>query len=86
MDELSTQNIQITPDNLIISDCFLILPVHQFIDKLREEKKDQTELGRGIGPSYEDKVGERGIRICDLFDKEIYLIKFQNYMIFIIYG
>lgn len=74
IDELSAQNIQISPDNLIISDsAFLILPVHQFIDKLREEKKDQNKIGttgRGIGPSYEDKVGRRGIRICDLFDKE----------------
>ena len=24
--------------------------------------------GRGIGPAYEDKVGRRGIRLCDLFD------------------
>ncbi len=73
IDELKTQNIKISSENLIISDsAFLILPIHQVIDKLRENKKNTEKIGttgRGIGPSYEDKVGRRGLRICDLFDK-----------------
>ena len=73
IDELKNQNIQISLENLIISDCaFLILPIHQMIDQLRENKKNTEKIGttgRGIGPSYEDKVGRRGLRICDLFDK-----------------
>ena len=74
IDELKNQNIQISSENLIISDCaFLILPIHQMIDQLRENKKNTEKIGttgRGIGPSYEDKVGRRGLRICDLFDKD----------------
>ncbi len=73
IDELKNQNIHISPENLIISDsAFLILPIHQVIDQLRENKKNTEKIGttgRGIGPSYEDKVGRRGLRICDLFDK-----------------
>ena len=74
IDELKNQNIKISPENLIISDsAFLILPIHQVIDQLRENKKNIEKIGttgRGIGPSYEDKVGRRGLRICDLFDKD----------------
>ena len=74
IDELKKQNIHISSKNLIISDsAFLILPIHQVIDQLRENKKNTEKIGttgRGIGPSYEDKVGRRGLRICDLFDKD----------------
>ena len=74
IDELKNQNIKISSENLIISDsAFLILPIHQVIDQLRENKKNTEKIGttgRGIGPSYEDKVGRRGLRICDLFDKD----------------
>ena len=73
IDELKNQNIKISSENLIISEsAFLILPIHQVIDKLRENNKNTEKIGttgRGIGPSYEDKVGRRGVRICDLFDK-----------------
>ena len=73
IDELKNQNIKISSENLIISEsAFLILPIHQLIDKLRENNKNTEKIGttgRGIGPSYEDKVGRRGVRICDLFDK-----------------
>ena len=72
--ELKNQNIKISSENLIIADsAFLILPIHQAIDQLRENKKNTEKIGttgRGIGPSYEDKVGRRGLRICDLFDKD----------------
>ena len=74
IDELKNQKIKISSENLIISDsAFLILPIHQVIDQLRENKKNTKKIGttgRGIGPSYEDKVGRRGLRICDLFDKD----------------
>merc|ERR1711991_1298450 len=71
IDELENQKIKISSENLIISDsAFLILPIHQVIDQLRENKKNTEKIGttgRGIGPSYEDKVARRGLRICDLF-------------------
>ena len=50
----------------------IILPLHQSLDELRENN-NLIKIGttkRGIGPAYEDKVGRRAIRLCDLFDKE----------------
>ena len=82
INELSNQNIKISSDNLIISDsAFIILPIHKLIDKLREEEKNKNKIGttgRGIGPSYEDKVGRRGIRVCDLYDKDELYIKLSK--------
>lgn len=62
--------------NLSLSDhAHVILPHHLILDRLREESKSgSVPVGstlRGIGPCYEDKVGRRGIRIGDLFDRDI---------------
>ena len=52
--QLEEKNIKITPENLIISDsAFLILPIHQAIDNIRENKQSLNKIGttgRGIGP------------------------------------
>ncbi len=82
IDELKNQNIKISSENLIISDsAFLILPIHQVIDQLRENEKNSEKIGttgRGIGPSYEDKVGRRGLRVCDLYDKDELSLKLSK--------
>ncbi len=80
--QLEEKNIKISPENLIISDsAFLILPIHQLIDNIRENKQSLNKIGttgRGIGPAYEDKVGRRGLRICDFLDKEDFYIKLKR--------
>src|SRR5919106_3554024 len=57
-------------DRLIISErAHLILPYHRELDLLSEARRGERKIGttsRGIGPAYEDKIGRRGIRICDL--------------------
>ena len=67
--KLASQGVAITPDNLQIADnCPLILPFHRDLDGLREDASE-FKIGttrRGIGPAYEDKVGRRAIRVCDL--------------------
>jgi len=82
IEQLQQKNIKITPDNLIISDAAsLILPIHQLVDEAREYKSGLNKIGttgRGIGPAYEDKVGRRGIRICDFFDENELLEKLQK--------
>ena len=59
-----------TPETLRIADtCALILPFHRDLDGLREDASGAGKIGttrRGIGPAYEDKVGRRAIRVCDL--------------------
>lgn len=70
IERLEGQGVAITPDNFGIADnCPLILPVHRELDGLREAAAGSGKIGttgRGIGPAYEDKVGRRAIRVCDL--------------------
>ncbi|HEX6375711.1 MAG TPA: adenylosuccinate synthase [Allosphingosinicella sp.] len=67
---LGEQGVAVTPETLHIADtCPLILPFHRDLDALREDASGQGKIGttrRGIGPAYEDKVGRRAIRVCDL--------------------
>jgi adenylosuccinate synthase len=70
IEKLTAQGLTITPDSLQIADnCPLILPIHRDLDGMREDASGKGKIGttrRGIGPAYEDKVGRRAIRVCDL--------------------
>lgn len=72
---MQAKGINLTPDNLIIAENTpLVLSVHSQIDLIAEENRGTSKIGttgRGIGPAYEDKVGRRAIRVCDLGDKEM---------------
>ena len=67
---LAEQGVVATPEVLRIADtCALILPFHRDLDGLREDASGAGKIGttrRGIGPAYEDKVGRRALRVCDL--------------------
>ena len=70
VEKLTDQGLTINAETLQIADtCPLILPIHRDLDALREDASGQGKIGttrRGIGPAYEDKVGRRAIRVCDL--------------------
>ena len=70
IERLREQGVEVNPDNFQIADtCPLILPFHRDLDALREDASGAGKIGttrRGIGPAYEDKVGRRAIRVCDL--------------------
>jgi len=70
IERIREQGIEVTPDLLMVADnCPLILPIHRDLDGLREDASGAGKIGttrRGIGPAYEDKVGRRAIRVCDL--------------------
>ena len=70
MARVAAQGLTITPEQLAIADNIpLILPFHRTLDGLREAAAGSGKIGttgRGIGPAYEDKVGRRAIRLCDL--------------------
>ncbi|MCE2491481.1 MAG: adenylosuccinate synthase [Alphaproteobacteria bacterium] len=74
IDRLGSQGVHVTPDNLRIAEnANLILPLHRDLDVLREEAQGGKAIGttrRGIGPCYEDKIGRRGVRVCDLRDRD----------------
>ncbi|HEX5775813.1 MAG TPA: adenylosuccinate synthase [Caulobacteraceae bacterium] len=74
--KIEAQGVTITPDMLIVADnACLILPIHPALDVAREAAASAPgarigTTGRGIGPAYEDKVGRRAIRVCDLANED----------------
>ena len=59
---------------VISTNAHLITPYHRTIDKVSERflgKRAIGTTGRGIGPTYADKINRVGIRIQDLFDESI---------------
>ncbi len=79
IDVVREKGVTITPSNLIVAEnCPLILPLHGALDRARESARGDHKIGttgRGIGPAYEDKVGRRAIRLCDLADPEMLRVK-----------
>ncbi|MDI5962073.1 adenylosuccinate synthase [Streptomyces sp. SL13] len=59
---------------LISGNAHLITPYHQTLDKVTERFLGTRRIGttgRGIGPSYADKINRVGVRVQDLFDESI---------------
>ena len=84
---LRKNGISITKKNLIISDkATIIFNFNKKIDQIREASKGPNKIGttgRGIGPAYEDKIGRRAIRFCDITnDKKILISKIENLISF----
>jgi adenylosuccinate synthase len=74
IDKIRAMGVDVSPANLRLADnAALILPLHGELDRLREEASGAARIGttgRGIGPAYEDKIGRRAIRVCDLSDRK----------------
>jgi adenylosuccinate synthase len=69
IDELVRRGIAVDGRLLISEKAHVILPYHRELDVLSEARRGERKIGttsRGIGPAYEDKIGRRGIRICDV--------------------
>src|SRR5687767_10835328 len=69
VDELARLGTDVDGRLLISEKAHIILPYHRELDVLSEARRGERKIGttsRGIGPAYEDKIGRRGIRICDL--------------------
>ena len=68
LDALSGRGIS-TEGRLLISDrAHLVMPYHKLLDQAGEMSQHIGTTGRGIGPTYEDKYGRRGVRVADLRD------------------
>lgn len=56
-------------------------PYHQTLDQVSERflgKRAIGTTGRGIGPTYMDKVGRLGIRVQDVLDESILRQKIEG--------
>ena len=84
MQQLEAVNIKLE-GRLVISDrANIIMPYHGVSDQGREKENGKFQkigtTGRGIGPSYADKIARTGIRTCDLRDEKYLRSRFEaNY-------
>ncbi len=66
LDALTARGVRIEHKLHVSDRAHLTLPYHKLLDRAREKKEKIGTTGRGIGPTYEDKYGRRGIRVGDL--------------------
>ncbi|MBI2360296.1 MAG: adenylosuccinate synthase [Deltaproteobacteria bacterium] len=65
----------------ISEQAHLIMPYHKSVDQARERLRGKGKIGttgRGIGPTYEDKVARVGIRFVDLLDEKTFKEKLKH--------
>ena len=88
--DLASKNISIENKLFISEACHVILPTHVALDIAHEKSLGKSSIGttgRGIGPTYEDKVARRGIRLIDFYDVDNLrkkLIKSMDYHNFLL--
>jgi adenylosuccinate synthase len=72
IEKLQKYNLKVH-DNLFISKkATLILPSHKLLDQAYEKAKGVDKIGstlKGIGPSYQDKIGRQGLRVGDILSE-----------------
>ena len=72
IDGLADQGVHVSSEQLMISDrAHVVMPYHRGLDLCNEKglgKRKIGTTGRGIGPTYGDKIGRTGIRLADLDD------------------
>ncbi|MUL41358.1 adenylosuccinate synthase [Streptomonospora sp. PA3] len=59
---------------LVSANAHMIMPYHRALDKVTERFLGKGRIGttgRGIGPTYADKISRTGIRVQDMFDPKI---------------
>ena len=79
--ELEAAGVEVRSRLKISPACQLVMPYHVAIDQARETAKGDSKIGttgRGIGPTYEDKVARRGIRVQDLFNPAQFAAKLRE--------
>src|SRR3990167_2579782 len=73
MAALEKNGVQVAGRLFISNRAHLIFPYHRELEKAAEAALGALKIGttaRGIGPTYEDKMGRRGLRTCDLLDPQ----------------
>jgi adenylosuccinate synthase len=76
-DEIETLREKgLDPDVRVAERAHVILPFHRVLDGIEEDVKSEDDqevgtTGRGIGPTYEDKAGRRGVHVGDLLDPDV---------------
>src|ERR1700690_3516822 len=80
MEGLRDKGITVSGNLLISKNAHLIMPYHIAIDKASEQSKGRKSIGttgRGIGPTYVDKMARSGIRVGELLIPDLFMEKLQ---------
>ena len=84
MDLLQTKGITIGNNFAVSQRAHLILPYHKAIDRASEQSKGSRKIGttgRGIGPSYPDKMARIGILMGDLLNPPLFKRKLEENLV-----
>ncbi len=90
MQMLEARGVPVRERLRISPACPLVLPSHVALDQAREKARGKKAIGttgRGIGPAYEDKVARSGVRVGDLFHRELFaeklgrLLDYHNFVL-----
>jgi adenylosuccinate synthase len=69
IEKLAKFNLNVKKNLFISKKATLILPTHRLLDVAYEKAKGENKIGstlKGIGPTYQDKIGRQGLRIGDI--------------------
>jgi len=69
IEKLQKYNLNVKANLFISKKATLILPTHRLLDQAYEKAKGDNKIGstlKGIGPSYQDKIGRQGLRVGDI--------------------
>ena len=69
IEKLSKYNLDVKSNLFISKKATLIVPTHRLLDQAYELAKGENKIGstlKGIGPSYQDKIGRQGLRVGDI--------------------
>lgn len=81
IDKLQGIGVEVISRLKVSEACPVILPYHTALDAAREAARGAAKIGttgKGIGPTYEDKVARRAIRVADLLNEQRFAEKLKE--------
>jgi adenylosuccinate synthase len=69
IEKLQKYKLDVRSNLFISKKATLIIPSHRLLDQAQEKAKGENKIGstlKGIGPSYQDKIGRQGLRVGDV--------------------
>ena len=69
IEKLQKYKLNVKSNLFISKKATLILPTHRLLDQAYEKAKGDNKIGstlKGIGPTYQDKIGRQGLRVGDI--------------------
>jgi adenylosuccinate synthase len=84
MDHLQGQGVKFGKNFVMSQRAHVILPYHKAIDRASEQSKGSRKIGttgRGIGPSYADKMARIGILMGDLLNPPLFKKKLEENLV-----